>query len=81
MANALEQPLLLHDDMDDLRTMKKHEVFLTLKKDLALVSVSIFIFLCVPIISFYNFHSFIFFFLNAIQVAHMAEELVNNSYK
>ena len=52
MANALEQPLLLHDDMDDLRTMKKHEVFLTLKKDLALVSVSIFIFLCVPIISF-----------------------------
>ena len=40
----------------------------------------IFIFLCVPIISFYNFHSFIFF-LKAFQVAHMAEELVNNSYK
>ena len=45
MANAREQPLLLLDDMVDLRTMKKHEVFLTLKKDLALVSVSIFIYL------------------------------------
>ena len=48
MANALEQPLLLLDDMVYLRTMKKHEVFLTLKRDLALV---IFSFL------------FIFFFL------------------
>ena len=41
----------------------------------------IFIFLCVPIISFYNFHSFIFFFLKDIQVAHMVEELVNNFYR
>ena len=40
MANALEQPLLLPDDMANLRTMKKHEVFRTLKRDLALVSFS-----------------------------------------
>ena len=45
VANALEQPLLLPDDMVDLRTMKKHEVFLTLKRDLALVSFSFFLFL------------------------------------
>ena len=28
MADALEQPLLLPQDMADLRTLKKHEVFL-----------------------------------------------------
>ena len=32
VANALEQPLLLPQDMVDLRTLKKLEVFLTLKK-------------------------------------------------
>ena len=40
VANALEHPLLLPDNMVDLRTMKEHEVFLTLKRDLALVSFS-----------------------------------------
>ena len=40
VANALEHPLLLPDNMADLRTMKEHEVFLTLKRDLALVSFS-----------------------------------------
>ena len=40
VANALEQPLLLPDGMANLRTMKKHEVFRTLKRDLALVSFS-----------------------------------------
>lgn len=34
MANALEQPLLLPQDMADLRTLRKREVFLTLKRDL-----------------------------------------------
>ena len=37
-ANALEQALLLPGDIANLRSMKKHEVFLTLKRDLALVS-------------------------------------------
>ena len=67
MANALEQPLLLPDDMADLRTMKKHEVFLTLKKDLALVSVSVFIyFYFFYVFSLFHFiifiHSFFFYF-------------------
>ena len=37
VADALEQPQLLPQDMVDLRTLKKHEVFLTLKRDLAMV--------------------------------------------
>ena len=37
VADTLEQPLLLPQDMADLRTLKKHEVFLTLKRDLAMV--------------------------------------------
>ena len=44
MANALEQALLLPGDMADLKSMKKHEVFLSLKRDLALVSVLTFYF-------------------------------------
>ena len=40
VSNALEQPLLLPQDMADLRSLKKHEVFLTLKRDLAMVSPS-----------------------------------------
>lgn len=50
VADALEQPLLLPHDMADLRTLKKHEVFLTLKKDLAMVHPPI----C-PCIYFYLF--------------------------
>ena len=44
VANALEQALLLPGDMIDLRSMKKHKVFLSLKRDLALVSVLTFFF-------------------------------------
>ena len=57
MVNALEQPLLLLDDMANLRTMKKLEVFLTLKRDLVLVRFSLFFSLSVPIISSHNFFS------------------------
>ena len=38
VANAVEQALPLPRDMVDLRTMRKHEVCLTLKRDLDLVS-------------------------------------------
>ena len=41
VANALEQPLLLPQDMADLRTLKKYEEFFTLKRDLAMVSPSL----------------------------------------
>lgn len=36
MANAVEQALLLLGDMADLRSLRKYEVFLNLKRDLAL---------------------------------------------
>lgn len=40
VANVVEQALLLFGDMADLRSLRKHEVFLSLKRDLALVSLS-----------------------------------------
>ena len=38
VANAVEQALLLPTDMANLRSMRKYEVFLNLKRDLAMVS-------------------------------------------
>ena len=38
VADAVEQALLLPSDTVDLKTMRKHEVCLTLKRDLDLVS-------------------------------------------
>ena len=38
VADAVEQSLLLSKDMADLRSMRQHEVFLKLKRDLAMVS-------------------------------------------
>ena len=37
VADAVEQALLLPKDMADLRSLRKHEVFLSLKRDLAMV--------------------------------------------
>ena len=53
MANAMEQPLLLLQDMANLRSLKKHKMFLTLKRDLAMVS----------LILYYPCFFFFFFFL------------------
>lgn len=43
MANFLESVLLLPQDMADLRSLKKYEVFLTMKRDLAMVGVYLYI--------------------------------------
>ena len=69
VANAVEQTFLLPKDMADLRFMRKHKVFLDLKRDLAMVS------FLLPF----------FFFLTsfpsqAIQVSFRAEEMVNSSH-
>lgn len=61
MADALEQPLLLSQDMADLRSLKKHEVFQTLKRDLAMVSKFFFFFFYVVFMSFYLTFSFSLF--------------------
>ena len=40
MAESLEQPLLLPKDMEALRKLKQQDLFLSLKRDLALVSIN-----------------------------------------
>ena len=65
VANALEQSLLLPRDMADLRTLKKYEVFLTLKRDLAMVSTFVFFFFLFSTPAIPTFREFIltsFFF-------------------
>ena len=59
VANALEHPLLLSQDMANLRTLKKHEVFLTLKSDLAMVY-----FLNYPL--YCNIYIYIFYLRNSL---------------
>lgn len=57
VANAVEQALLLPRDMADLRSMKKHEVFLSFKRNLALISLSIVFLLFKVAIAFSNRHT------------------------
>ena len=38
VADAVEQSLLLPKDMAELKSMRQHEIFLELKRDLAMVS-------------------------------------------
>ena len=60
MADTVEQALLLLKDMADLRSQRRHEVFLSLKRDLAMVSLSI----CpLFLFSFFFFLFYFFFFL------------------
>ena len=70
VANAVEQSLLLPKDMADLKSMRKHEIFLVLKRDLAMVS--------------FLLHLFFFFITSfpwqAIQAAFRAEEMVSSSH-
>jgi len=88
VANVVEQALLLLEDMADLRSLRKYEVFLSLKRDLALVS------LLTTFLSFYHSTNLFytctytllilllhFFFLKAVQAAHRAEEIVISSHK
>ena len=74
VADAVEQSLLLPEDMVDLRTLKKHEVFLSLKKDLAMVSLSSYVF-------FFSFLLTAKFPLQAILATFRAEELVDISHR
>ena len=89
MANALEQPLLLPQHMAALRILKKHEVFLTLKRDLAMVSCCCccccFFFFFLSIHAILALREFIltslFCFLKAIQIVHIVKEWVDNAHK
>ena len=85
MANALEQSLLLPQDMADLRTLKKYEVFLILKRDLAMVRVFFFFFFFLSIHAILTFREFILIslllFLKVIQTTHITEEWVDDAHK
>ena len=52
MADAVEQTLLLPEDMAELRSMRRHKVFLSLKRYLAMV--------CIPLSPVFFFFLFIF---------------------
>lgn len=58
MANSVEQALLLPRDMAELWNLKKHEMFLSLKRDLALVH-SRFLLYVILLIYYYTFIDFI----------------------
>ena len=60
VAETLEQPLLLPKDMDALRKIRQQDLFMSLKRDLALVSILFDIFL-LDIIIFFSFLFFFFF--------------------
>ena len=61
VANVVEQALLLPVDMADLRSMRKHEVFLSLKRDLAMAS-PLTIFLTFNITTFFSFFFLIIYY-------------------
>ena len=82
MADAVEQVLLLPKDMADLRSIRKHKVFLSLKKDLALVgflnSLSLFLFF---FFLFSNLHIYIYIHLFPFERPSNGKEIVNSSHR
>ena len=62
VADAMEQALLFPKDMADLRSLRRHGVFLSLKRDLTMVILSINPFFCKfpPLCSLYYFPFFTF---------------------
>ena len=69
--------------MADLRTLKKHEVFLTLKRDLAMVSLFIYLLPLLSVRAILVLREFILtsFFLKAIQTTNIAKEWVDDAHK
>ena len=65
VAETLEQPLLLPKDLDALRKIRQQDLFMSLKRDLALVSILFDIFL-LDIIIFFSFLFFFFFYSHTI---------------
>ena len=71
VAEALKQPLLLPQDMETYRTFNHHELFLSLKRDLAMVSNSVhfssFVLISLhfiaKVIFYYYYYLYFFYFL------------------
>ena len=88
--------MLLSKDIADLKSMRQHEVFLGLKRDLAMVSLLLFFFLLLYLFIYSSLYTYIhiyiyiytYIFFNcisllfqAIQATFKAEEMVNYSYR
>ena len=89
VADAMEQALQLSKDMANLRSLRGHEVFLSLKRDLAMVSLSInpslpfFFFFFASFLPFLPFTIFLFsplpcfFPRQAVQAKFRVEKITN----
>ena len=72
MADAVEQTLLLPEDMAELRSMRRHKVFLSLKRYLAMV--------CIPFSPLPPpppLFLIYFFLWQAVQASFWVEEITN----
>ena len=81
MADVMEQALLLLRDLADLRSMRKHKVFLTLKRNLALVSLLTTFFAFGIIIDRLIVIHYYYYFWKDVQAAYKGEELVTSPHK
>ena len=82
MADVMEQALLLLRDFADLRSMRKHKVFLTLKRDPALVSLlTTFFAFGIIIDRLIVIHYYYYYFWKDVQAAYKGEELVTSPHK
>jgi len=79
VAESLKQPLLLPKDMDALRKLKQHDLFLSLEKDLALVSLHSysFIYFSTSILSHLFTRDYNIVLMQITQEVYVAEEWVN----
>ena len=82
MADAVKQALLLSKDMAELLSMRRHEVFLRLKRYLAMV--------CIPLSPFFLFSFYYFPLLlfliylfpqQAVQASFWVEEITNYCHR
>ena len=84
VANAVEQVLFLPSDIADLRSIRKHEVFLSLKRDYAMVSplTNFLLFEITLLFSLFFFFLQLYFFLwQVLQAICRVEEMINFSYR
>lgn len=86
VADAMEQALLLLGDMVELRSMRRHEVFLSLKRYLAMVwfylTFFIFFFFFVLYLTYYYFFIQPTFLLwQAVQASFRVEEMTNSCHQ
>ena len=81
LANALEQPFLLQKNIAALKNLKQQDLFLSLKRDLALVGLLTCLtnFMLGYLFSYLIGHSFVVF-VQAIQEVFMAEEWVKDTW-